>query len=68
LPKLSAVITIARTKGRETVDAETRAASLEDLYSACRDAPPSKVTRISVRGPDGELRLNFASFIRKERG
>jgi hypothetical protein len=65
---MSAVVTVTRTKGRDSVDSETRVSSLDDLYAACRDAPPSRVMRVSMRGPDGELRLNFASFIRRERG
>jgi hypothetical protein len=52
-------------RGRDTVDREVRVASLEELYAECRDAPASKVMRISIRGADGEVRLNFASFIRK---
>jgi hypothetical protein len=60
-----AAVMISRAKGRETVDSEIRARNLEELYAACRDAPPSKVTRISVKGPEGEVRLNFASFIKQ---
>ena len=62
---LIAAVTISRAKGRETLDTELRARSLDELYAACRDAPPSKVTRISIKGPDGEVRLNFASFIKQ---
>ena len=62
--KLIAAVTISRPRGRETLDTEVRAKSLEELYTVCRDAPPSKVTRISLKGPEGEVRLNFASFIK----
>ncbi len=61
-----AVVTVSEKRGRETLDTETRAESLRELYEACRDAPPSRVVRVSLRGADGEVRLNFASFIRKE--
>lgn len=64
MAKLIAAVTISRPRGRETLDTEVRAKSLEELYTVCRDAPPSKVTRISLKGPEGEVRLNFASFIR----
>ena len=62
--KLIAAVTISRARGRETLETEVRAKSLDELYAVCREAPPSKVTRISLKGPDGEVRLNFASFIK----
>ena len=62
--KLVANVSISRSRGRETQDTEIKAKDLDELYLVCRDAPPSKVTRISLRGPEGEVRLNFASFIR----
>jgi hypothetical protein len=62
--KLIASVTISRARGRETQDTEVRASDLDELYVVCRDAPPSKVTRISLKGPEGEVRLNFASFIK----
>jgi hypothetical protein len=37
--------------------------SLDELYQVCRDAPPHRVVRIAIRAADGEVRLNFASFI-----
>ena len=61
-----AVVTVSEKRGRETIDIETRARSLRELYAACRDAPPSRVVRVSLRGSYGEVRLNFASFIRNE--
>lgn len=66
MPKLIATVIISRQRGRETFDTEVRAKSLADLYSVCRDAPPSKVARISIKGPEGEVRLNFASFIKQD--
>jgi hypothetical protein len=62
--KLIAAVTISRSRGREMQETEVRAKSLDELYVVCRDAPPSKVARISLKGPDGEVRLNFASFIK----
>lgn len=59
------IVTITERRGRESVDTELRVRSLRDLFEACRDAPPSKVVRVSLKGPEGEVRLNFASFIRK---
>lgn len=64
MSKLVADVTISRSRGKETQDTEVRAKDLDDLYRVCRDAPPSKVTRISLKGPEGEVRLNFASFIK----
>lgn len=59
------MVTITERRGRENVDTEVRVRSLEDLFEVCRDAPPSRVVRVSLRGAEGEVRLNFASFIRK---
>lgn len=60
-----AVITLAERRGREGGESEVRVTSLQELFEACRSAPPSRVVRISLKGPAGEVRLNFASFIRK---
>ena len=59
-----AVVTITES-GRVPVDSEIRVRSLRELFDACRDAPPSKVVRISLKGDEGEVRLNFASFIHR---
>lgn len=68
MAKLNAVVTLSKSKDRETVDSEVRARSLDDLYAACRDAPPSTVVRVSIKGPEGEVRFNFASFIKPGKG
>lgn len=60
-----AVVTIASRHGRDTVETEARATSLKELFEACRNAPSGSVVRVSLRGPGGEVRLNFASFLRK---
>jgi hypothetical protein len=58
-----AFVIVTERRGREAVDTEVRVRSLEELYEACRNAPASRVVRVSLKGPDGEVRLNFASFI-----
>ena len=59
-----AVVTVTDGQGRS--DSETQVRSLEELFAACRDAPPSRVVRVTVHGPDGEVLLNFASFRRRD--
>lgn len=61
-----ATVTITERQGRDSVDSEIQVRSLEELFEACRDAPASKVVRVSLKGPEGEVRLNFASFIKPE--
>lgn len=68
MPKLDVSVAISRSRGRETVENETRVKNLEELYSVCRNAPPSAVMRIAIKGPEGEVRLNFASFIKQGKG
>jgi hypothetical protein len=60
-----AVVTLQERRGRAAEETEVRVATLQELFDVCRNAPASRVVRISVRGPAGEVRLNFASFIRK---
>ena len=60
-----AVVTVTDAQGRS--DSESKVRSLEALFEACRDAPPSRLVRVLVLGPDGEVRLHFASFRRKGR-
>jgi len=60
-----AAVTLASRLGRDPEESEVPVASLDELYRVCRDAPPHRVVRISLRGPQGEVRLNFASFIRR---
>jgi hypothetical protein len=61
---LVATVTLASQRGRDLVESDVSVASLDELYQVCRDAPPHRVVRIAIRGADGEVRLNFASFIR----
>lgn len=62
--RLVATVTLASARGREVVESEVRVGSLAELYRVCRDAPPHRVVRVVLRGPQGEVRLNFASLIR----
>jgi len=64
MARIVTTVTVSRTKGRDTTENEVRVKSLEDLYAACRDAPPSTLVRVALKGPDGEVRLNFASFLK----
>jgi hypothetical protein len=59
-------ITVTRRPGRDPVDTETQIRTLEELYEACREAGPSEQVRVTLRGPEGEVRLGFASFIRHD--
>jgi hypothetical protein len=60
-----AVVTLQERRGRAAEETEVRVTSLEELFDVCRTAPASRVVRISIKGAAGEVRLNFASFIRK---
>jgi hypothetical protein len=59
-----AVVTISEQRGGRSLERELRVRTLAELYDACRDAAASKVVLVSLRSPDGEVRLSFASFIR----
>ena len=62
-----AVVLVTRREGREYVDSEHKVRSLQELYDLCRHAAPSHLTRVLLRGPDGEIRLNFGSYIGRKR-
>ena len=62
-----AVVLVARRQGREFVDAEHKVRTLQELYDLCRHAAPGQLARVYLRGPDGEIRLSFASFIARRR-
>ncbi|HEY3120894.1 MAG TPA: hypothetical protein VGL15_09730 [Vicinamibacteria bacterium] len=61
---LTAVVSITKRARAGDVDSEVRVRSLEELYAACREAPPSDLVKIDIRGPEGVVALNFASFIK----
>ena len=59
---MSARFALARSL--RTWKSEVRVQSLDELYRACRDAPPADLVRVLIKGGDGDVTLNFASFIR----
>jgi hypothetical protein len=62
-----AVVLVSRRQGREFVDAEHKVRTLQELYDLCHHAAPGQLTKVYLRGPDGEIRLNFASFMPRRR-
>ena len=60
-----AVVTLQERRGRAAEETEVRVTTLQELFDVCRNAPASRVVRIALKGPAGEVRLNFASYIRK---
>jgi hypothetical protein len=62
-----AVVLVSRREGREYVDAEHKVHTLQELYDLCRHAAPAQLAKVFLRGPDGEIRLNFGSFIARKR-
>jgi hypothetical protein len=65
--KVTAEVMITERQGREAKDSEIRAASLDELYEACRRAAPGALVRVRIRGSAGDVLLNFASFIQPHR-
>ena len=59
------LVTVTDRQGRS--DSETKVRTMEALFEACRDSPPSRLVRVSIQGTEGEVRLHFASFRRKAR-
>jgi hypothetical protein len=64
MPEPSAVVMITKASGKGVVDSEVRVRSLDELYRACKEAPPSDLVRVLIKGAEGDVTLNFASFIR----
>jgi hypothetical protein len=60
-----AVVTLQERRGRASEETEVRVSTLQELFDVCRNAPASRVVRIALKGPSGEVRLNFGSDIRK---
>jgi hypothetical protein len=58
-----AVVLVSRRQGRELVDAEHKVHTLQELYDLCRHAAAGRLMKVYLRGPDGEIRLNFASYL-----
>jgi hypothetical protein len=65
MPDAFAVVTLQERRGRAAEETEVRVTTLQELFEVCRTAPASRVVRIVVKGASGEVRLNFASYIRK---
>jgi hypothetical protein len=59
-----AVLTVWEPEG--SMESECHVSTLGELFEACKAAPPSKVVRITIQGPEGEVTLSFASFIRQD--
>lgn len=64
MSELSAVVTITRDQASHPVDREVHVRTLEELFEACRSAPPAHLVRVALRGPAGEVTLTFANFMR----
>jgi hypothetical protein len=58
-----AVVTVWQSEG--AMEFERRVHTIEELFDVCKAAPPSKLVRVTLHGPDGEVTLNFANFLRK---
>ena len=58
-----AVLTVWHSEG--ALEYERRVDSLEALFEACKKAPPSRLVRVTLEGPDGEVTLQFASFMHR---
>lgn len=63
MAKVIALVSFTERRGREEHDSEIKVGNLRDLFQVCRDARPSQLRRVSLHGAEGEVRLNFASFI-----
>jgi hypothetical protein len=62
-----AVVLVSRSQGRELVDAEHKVRTLQELYDLCRHAAPGQLMKVYLRGPEGEIRLNFGSYLARKR-
>ena len=58
-----AVITVWQSEG--AMEFERRVQTLQQLFDVCKGAPPSKLVRVTIEGPEGEVTLHFANFLRK---
>jgi hypothetical protein len=61
-----AVVLVSRHQGRELVDAEHKVRTLQELYDLCRHAAPGQLMKVYLRGPEGEIRLNFGSYFARK--
>jgi hypothetical protein len=58
-----AVVTVWHAEGG--MEFERRVQTIEELFDVCKSAPPSKLVRVTIQGPDGDVNLHFANFLRK---
>ena len=58
-----AIVTVWEPEG--AMEFERRVSTLEELFDVCKAAPPSKLVRITIEGPEGDVTLNFAHYLRK---
>jgi hypothetical protein len=65
MSEYKAVVTVTSQDGRESVESEVTVTTLAELFRACQGAPPSRLVRVQVNGPEGDVLLNFASFLRR---
>ena len=63
--RVVAMVTVTEGQGRDVADTETRVRTLQELFDACRASAPGRLVRVSIAGPEGEVRLNFASYRRR---
>lgn len=60
---VSAEVAVTRSPNLKAVrDEVVVVATLEELYEACRTAPLPDLVRVTLRGPHGDVRLEFGSF------
>jgi hypothetical protein len=61
------VVLVSRREGREFVDSEHKVRTLQELYDLCRHAAPGQLMKVLLRGPQGEIRLDFDSYLARKR-
>ena len=57
------VVTLSERVGRDYVDSEVPVSTLKELYEACCRAAPGRLSRVLLKGDEGEIRLNFGSLV-----
>jgi hypothetical protein len=65
MSELVAVVTVTHGDS-PAVDVERPVRTLQDLYDACRSAPPAALVRVTLQGKEGDVRLNFASYLHEK--
>jgi hypothetical protein len=56
-------VSLTEKRSGQDVDEDIEVRDLKELYRVCRSTSSSKLVRVSLMGPEGEVRLNFAAFI-----